>query len=818
MSQEFVISVTPLGEDEYLVRTEKVAPGVPPAEEKVHWLVDNWLKQGKELMDDPILRLLQGENFENFENFYTEELFPSSENNAIEKAQANQSRLNLVSLGQQLYNALFQGSLLNSWMIAQGIADNNRSFLRLRLGLKDAKTRSLPWEVLHAEDHPLATGVDIAFSRYQPNTFAKNLKDLPPLKKNQPLKILMAIAGPNDQESLELKQEAIQLQEELHQSTSPDLPAVEVDLLEQPGREELTQALEQGKYQIFHYAGHSSLGDSGGGLYLVNRKTGLTEVFSGEDLAGLLVNNKVQLAVFNSCRGAKTEWESIGEGQENSRRNLADAAIKRGVPAVLAMAERIPDGVALNLTRLLYRNISQGHSIDLSLSRARQGLIATYGSRQLYWALPVLYLDPEFPGIITKTEPTDRYPSDLLNLTQEGSSGLTREEEKAILLSAQSRNSFQEEPSDIYPHNKLNGNGELVETDLQEQFEEKDNLEEDRNLIENMFKQLETNNLEVNRGIEEEKQLVPSKTPNTSNKSYPVEQESKPPHQRREHWVQGLSPLLVGAASAIAIAALGFWLFSNRLPFIKSPPLFPSGTETTLDKEGDLEKADDKLLTGTSIEAFSQNDLQKGIPPVKELLDRGSLDFAKSALEAVDTEQINDPGILFLKGRLAWQAAQSGDDKFSVDDARRFWESAIKEMETQAQENQGITVDPQEVIPYHNALGFAYYAEGQYNNANQAWYDALSLEENSGVNSQNSPEVLNTYAGLALGLNKLATEPELSSDSPEFLSDKAIKLKRMVITNDPKSFTPEALSKNWLWPSEAIEDWQILLGVEEEDN
>ncbi len=193
MCQEFVISVTPLGEDEYLVRTEKVAPGVPPAEEKVHWLVDNWLEQGKELMDDPILRLLQGQSL--FGDEFPEELFSVLEDGELEKDQAQQSRRNLVSLGQQLYDALFQGSLLNSWMIAQGIADNHRSCLRLRLGLKDAKTRSLPWEVLHAEDRPLATGVDIAFSRYKPNTFAKNLNDLSPLAKDQPLKILMAIAG-----------------------------------------------------------------------------------------------------------------------------------------------------------------------------------------------------------------------------------------------------------------------------------------------------------------------------------------------------------------------------------------------------------------------------------------------------------------------------------------------------------------------------------------------------------------------------------------------------------------------------------------------
>ncbi|MGB5969658.1 MAG: CHAT domain-containing protein [Spirulinaceae cyanobacterium] len=803
MCQEFVISVTPLGEDEYLVRTEKVAPGVPPAEEKVHWLVNNWLEQGQELMDDPILRLLQGQNL--LGDKFAEELFSTSEDNKLEKDQAQQSRRNLVSLGQQLYEALFQGSLLNSWMIAQGIADNHRACLRLRLGLKDAKTRSLPWEVLHAEDRPLATGVDIAFSRYQPNTLAKNLNDLSPLAKNQSLKILMAIAGPNDQESLELKEEAIQLTEELQRhgsQNSHNLPPVEVTLLEQPGREELTQALEQGKYQIFHYAGHSGLGDSGGGLYLVSRKTGLTEVFSGEDLAGLLVNNKVQLAVFNSCRGAKTEWESIGD--QSPRSNLADAAIKRGVPAVLAMAERIPDAVALNLTRLLYRNISQGHPIDLSLSRARQGLIATYGSNQLYWALPILYLAPEFPGIIAQAEATEGYSSKLVNLTQGRDSGLTEEEEKALLFSPQTLDFIQEEQLDSYPHNQLNDDGELTKADwLEEEEEEKDNLDEDRALIEDMF-----NQLTPNRSAKEEGKPV-SETSLDDSPSV-SEQELKPPHQRREHWIQGLSPLLLGAVSAIAIAALGFWLFSERLPFLKSSPLPGDEVVTSLDKPGDLAKADNDVLTGLAIEEFSQKDLQKGIPAVAALLDRGALEYAKSALEAVPTEQINEPDILFLKGRLAWQAAQSGDEKFSVDDARRFWESAIKE-----QENSPVTEKLTEAIPYHNALGFAYYAEGKYNEANQAWYDALELAEQTETLDSDSEELLDAYAGLALGLNKLA-EAKSPEDSPEFLADKAIKLRKMVITKKPKSFTPEALSQNWLWPPEAIEDWQELLSMNNE--
>ena len=116
----------------------------------------------------------------------------------------------------------------------------------------------------------------------------------------------MVIAAPNDQERLELKQEVHHLQLELHPQIA-DASDVSVDIqlkiLEQPGRAELTQELERGNYQALHYAGHSNLGNAGGDLYLVSRQTGLTERLSGEDLAGLLVNNGVKLAVFNSCRG-----------------------------------------------------------------------------------------------------------------------------------------------------------------------------------------------------------------------------------------------------------------------------------------------------------------------------------------------------------------------------------------------------------------------------------------------------------------------------------------------------------------------------------
>ena len=380
MTQEFQVSVTPVGVDEYLLRTERVEPGVPLAEEQTVWNLDRWMQQAQRLMNDPVSGLLT-----------QQQTSPSPRLSS------------LVGLGQELYDALFCGDMRDSWMMAQAIAQNHQQPLRLRLGLKGNRLPSLPWEVLHDGDYPLATGTNILFSRYQPATNGLAPPTIAtPLEPHQPLRVLMAIAAPSDRANLALTREAEELEAELRQlyaqGTLPQIPT-QVEILRQPDRARLTQALEHGHYHVFHYAGHSNSGMTGGNVYLVNQSTGLTETLSGDDLAGLLANNGIQLVLLNSCRGA----HSPGGAQQAGERHLAAALVKRGIPAVLAMAERIPDEVALTLTRLFYRNLTRGAvSIDLSVSRARQGLISAYSSHQLYWSLPILYLHPKFDGYLSQ--------------------------------------------------------------------------------------------------------------------------------------------------------------------------------------------------------------------------------------------------------------------------------------------------------------------------------------------------------------------------------------------------------------------------------
>ncbi|MEW6491377.1 MAG: CHAT domain-containing protein [Cyanobacteriota bacterium] len=813
MAQEFHISVTPLGEDEYLVRLERVAPGVPLAEEQVRWPIEDWLAQARQLMNDPLMGLLQGN-----EAFAEDVFFLSEWDEPI-----SPSSRNLAELGHQLYNALFQGSLRDSWMMAQAIAQNQRQVLRLRLGLKGTRLPRLPWEVLHAGDRPLATGTDVAFSRYQLNTrlWRPNQPFLP--KLNQPLKILMVISGPSDQDTLELVQEASHLQEELRSRSPNEPPAIQLTILEQPGREQLTQALEQGQYQIFHYAGHSNLGESGGDVYLVSNKTGLTETLNGDDLAGLLVNNGVQVAVFNSCRGAYTA-ASGGRGPNNGKdRNLAEALVKRGIPGVLAMAERIPDEVALTLTRLLYRNLNQGYPIDLSLSRARQGLISAYGSNQLYWALPVLYLHPEFDGFLTNETPQNQ--DKRLDLPEMTDTPLPRVQEVRFTPPELPSLSFSSEDENE-PDGFLGEGGEDSEADDPSLF------------IKNLLSQLapepvDTESVPPSDGenrpsaVSQEASWElgappPNPTPasETELASRATQAPTANPNERKPSkgltlWWQKLRRLpklwlILGATGLLAIALLGFWLFQNRGPQPGELIAEPGSSIPGLPQDPNSQNLDGKTgdtatITNLAIEQFSRGNIAAGQKAVEVLLEKGQLPQAQAALDAVSLAKLDDPAVSYLRGRLAWQAIQAGSRDYEISDARRYWETAHK-----AKSNS---------VEYLTALGFAYYAEGNYERANNAWFDALTLIQNNqaGANvPQNSAktvrkEDLNIYAGLALGTWKSAQKPTTNQTS---LLSTSRNMRQYVMTNDPVNFQPEALSKNnWLWTEKAIEDWRSLLAT-----
>jgi tetratricopeptide (TPR) repeat protein len=820
--------------------------GVPLAEELVSWPVDEWLAQAAHLMHDPIVGLLRG-----------------SRTGTMSMLGGGSPSSDLVSLGQELYNALFQGTIRDSWMIAQGVAQSQKQILRLRLGLKGDRLPRLPWEVLHDGARPLATGTDVVFSRYQSVFAAFPCPVVRPAatEADRPLRILMVLAAPTDQEVLQLHQEAAHLQAELQRdSHAGQPPTLEVTILDQPGREQLTQALERGHYDILHYAGHSNLSGSGGDLYLVSNKTGLTEVLSGDDLAGLLVNNGVHMAVFNSCRGVYTATAAEGGGNAGS---LAEALLKRGVPAVLAMAERIPDEVALSLSRLFYRNLKQHSPIDLSLSRARQGLLSAYGSDQLYWALPILYLHPDFDGYLQPQpsldqaglredelldftdaaavlqgletpEPDDR--SAVLDLFQQlsqsspsssaspassartaavESRGQMTPSQAATLTTAppaataRTAEDFMRLGQTLYAHGDLTGAisayGEALQLDPEHAetyhhlglaFQKYGSLPEALTSFK-MAVRLDPNLTSAQRSLEQLLQSSPATLDSTSALSPPQQTVAQAASFGRTQ-PQPTAPQRRQFPRLNTLLTIGATalVLGSLAWLITRPGVRPAPTPVPGVVPAQTSPTAEQALVATATQSFQQGDLRQGQDAVSQLLDQGKLVEAEVSLKAVPTEQLEVPAISFLRGRLSWEFAQRNPD--GIYHVDDAWR--YWQVAVKAQPTNTF---------YRNALGFAYYADDLWPKAQEQWSAAATqMAGQTSVPPSSDRELLTAYAGQGLVLAQLATQQPARRTA---LMKDAIALRDRVLQANPIDFQADRLAQDWRWSEQAIADWRKLL-------
>ena len=805
MLQEFDISITAVGDDRYLVRTEQVAPGVPLAQEQFHWPIDDWLNEASTLMHDPLIGLLKGESSQRWAS-------PAYRSGRSEDEAAASQVPTLVSLGQALYDGLFGKSLRDSWLTAQGVAQNRRSPLRLRLGLKGEKLQHLPWEVLHAGDRPLGTGTDVTFSRYHLDRrqgYDRPAATVPDF--DRPLRVLMVIAAPNDQDRLELAREANHLKNELHPVLMRSgggydiLPKRQLDVqltvLEQPGRAELTQALEQGDYQVLHYAGHSNLGNAGGDLYLVSRQTGLTERISGEDLAGLLSNNGVKLAVLNSCRGAYAQKPGPEVGWHEQ--NLAQALVNRGIPGVIAMAERIPDDVAITFTQLLYRNLKQGNPIDLCLNRTRQGLISAHGSHNSYWALPILYMQPGFDGYLASKPGT--HNSALDQLLSESKSALAALDESNPQVSSPdtAASSLVEdvdldtvvetvELEEILSYNEEDASTmtELVEQLSQPTVPDEVMLADvDESLIPET---LETPGLDLYDQLPKKPAAaVPPKpaegetdgtdvleSEDRSNVSAPVNRPGSHPGQRK--WQ-------MGAIGAAAVAVLAGISISDPLNLFapRSQPTQPTNLPPEL----------------AEISGIVSDNPENNALVLSQMAAAG--DQIKAIARIDDLGNTDDPTLLFAKGQLQWDLMnQSPVGVTTVEpyDAANSWRDALSVRSN--------WLDAQV------ALGFAYYQQDLQDDAIEAWTNALKGRDyNIPIltlhgNTQSLPTKLHAHLGLAMAYTQQADESLADDEGLALLALAADHWKDAIQTTDNKDITLEDLSRHWQWAEQALADWE----------
>ncbi len=325
---------------------------------------------------------------------------PLAENSV---APVSQSVRLMQTLGMNLWQWLFSGLIQTVLSQSLGMAMGQQQPLRLRLDIRDPDLIAVPWEIM--QDQPgkpaIAIGQPILFSRT-----TSDVEPLPQLRKDQALNILLVLGQDtlpvggevtlgSDQTRLKLEQEARALSQLFTSATRfGNLAACQVDMLVQPTPEELVQRLDTQKYNLFFYAGHGVPAPDGGLLFL--RSDG---AMNGTELAQVLVRNQVKLAVFNACWGAQPDQEGY---QAIPRSSLAEVLLHHGVPAVLAMRDAIADQEALSFIQALAQALGERLPIDQAVAVARQQLLTLFRFNHQAWTLPVLYMHPEFDGVLVQ--------------------------------------------------------------------------------------------------------------------------------------------------------------------------------------------------------------------------------------------------------------------------------------------------------------------------------------------------------------------------------------------------------------------------------
>jgi hypothetical protein len=149
-----------------------------------------------------------------------------------------------------------------------------------------------------------------------------------------------------------------------------------------------------GGADVFHFAGHGVFEagepDAGGafvkkGKILLERPDGTSERYDSEQLAVVLGNAGVRLAVLGACNSAARDAGGAWTG-------VAPALVRQNVPAVVAMQYKVRDHNAATFLAHVYARALAGYTIDEAVFAGRQAVFNRTRGEEQEWGVPVLYL------------------------------------------------------------------------------------------------------------------------------------------------------------------------------------------------------------------------------------------------------------------------------------------------------------------------------------------------------------------------------------------------------------------------------------------
>ncbi|MBN2005062.1 MAG: CHAT domain-containing protein [Anaerolineae bacterium] len=274
---------------------------------------------------------------------------------------------NQVADGKRLFAALFADpELRRAWDIACGQSSQRR--IRLWLDVDAPELHALPWELLHDGLTFLAADTATPFSRYLPS-------DAPwgGLVTERPIRILVVISSPADLDQYKLTPIDVAAERTLLVEALGDLAPTHfrLEFLEAPVTpERLERALASGPH-VLHFVGHGAFSGRQRQvvLYLQDRDDNV-QLVTDIQLTNMLRRQKPlpSLIFLAACQSAERSVVDAFAG-------LAPKLVQAGVPAVVAMQDKVAMATTRMLTPVFYEELAQHGEVDRALNAARSLLL-----------------------------------------------------------------------------------------------------------------------------------------------------------------------------------------------------------------------------------------------------------------------------------------------------------------------------------------------------------------------------------------------------------------------------------------------------------
>ncbi|MBC7249249.1 MAG: SUMF1/EgtB/PvdO family nonheme iron enzyme [Anaerolineae bacterium] len=290
----------------------------------------------------------------------------------------------LTTFGQELFqNLLATPAVRDCYERAKNVIykENNGLLLRLTTPPDDVLLRTTPWEFLHDGRRFLSVSNRTPIVRYIEPPWAM----FTPLRLDLPLRILVVIASPKDQEPLNVEQEKCNISTALQNN-----PDVEIEVLEHATCSKLQKRLSRARaehkpFHILHFIGHGKHQQEQSYL-LFERPDGWSDLVDGEAMYTLLQDYRtVRVAVLNTCLAA-----AGAESRARPFANVATSLVTAGIPAVVAMQFPISDQAAITFSEHFYYNLGMGYSVITAVAEARKAIYTNLRDA-IEFGTPVLF-------------------------------------------------------------------------------------------------------------------------------------------------------------------------------------------------------------------------------------------------------------------------------------------------------------------------------------------------------------------------------------------------------------------------------------------